>query len=439
MNISKKYIFSFFLFFVFLSIVLFKNTCQEFYKNGAYYQRTLKQIEDQALAKASDTGFKVGWSKKNITPTKEVHLAGYGWQREKVNTVRDSVYVRAFVISQNNKVYAILSYDLMIVSPLIRSLLESKKQELGLDGFYFSATHTHHSFGGWDNSLLGSITMGWHDQEIVDGLVKASVACIQEAEQRLSTAQLSYKEIETNGLVLNKFSKQAYVDRKIRCIEFKNKTQKAIMCSFAAHPNVTPSKTLSISNDYPGFFMEALEASTVYDFALFCAGAVGLHVGDYSEIKKNYEGVKIYGEKLAEQVLVDTIHSWKKEINVFYRQHKVFLPEPVFKITNLIHLRPWLFNKILKRENFSYIVQLNLGDVHLIGIPADFSGELYSDILYPNTMITSFNGDYIGYVIPDVYYHKNKNESKALNWYGANTGSYFTSLINNINRKSNNE
>jgi len=434
MNKLKKCFLYFFLFFFLLIIILFQPVHYENYKNESYYQHTIEEIEKVKNIKKRNENFKVAWSKKNITPSQPVHLAGYGWQRDKAKEVRDSVYVRCCLISQGEQLYAILSYDLMIVSPMISQLLYSKKKDLGIDGFYFSATHTHHSFGGWDNSLLGSVAMGWYKQEIVDDLVKKSVLCIQEAKSHLSTAMVSYKEVETEEMVLNKFSKEANTDQKIRCIELKNETQRAILCSFAAHANVTPSKTLEISNDYPGFFIKTLEESSHYDFAMFCAGAVGLHVGDYSKIKKTYKGVKSYGQALAHLVLTDTTHRWQNKINVFHHQYKVLLPKPTFKITNCISLRPWFFNKISKRENFSYIVQLNLGQICLIGTPSDFSGELYSKINQENVMITSFNGDYIGYIIPDLYYSKDKNESKALNWYGPSTGSYFTALINKINK-----
>ncbi len=437
MNRFKKCFLYFFLFFFLLVVILFQRIKHKHYKNEAYYHTTIEQIEKVKNKKNSNESFKVSWSKKNITPSQPIHLAGYGWQRDKTQKVRDSVYVRCCLISQAGQVYAILSYDLMIVSPLISQLLNSKKNELGIDGFYFSATHTHHSFGGWDNSLLGAVAMGGYQQEIVDDLVRKSVLCIQEAKNNLSEAAISYKEIQTKGMVLNKFSKEAYTDKKIRCIELKNKTQRAILCSFAAHANVTPSKTLEISNDYPGFFIKTLEDSPHYDFALFCAGAVGLHVGDYSKIKKTYEGVKAYGQTLAHLVLADTTHMWQNKTNIFHHQYKVWLPAPTLKVTNCISLRPWLFNTISKRENFSYIVQLNLGKVSLIGMPADFSGELYSKIDRQDLMITSFNGDYIGYIIPDGYYLKDKNESKALNWYGPRTGSYFTTLINKINRNKN--
>ena len=43
--------------------------------------------------------------------------------------------------------------------------------------------------------------------------------------------------------------------------------------------------------------------------------------------------------------------------------------------------------------------------------------------------ITSFNGDYVGYVIPARYYHLNGYEPRLMSFFGPNVPDYFDELI----------
>jgi hypothetical protein len=49
-----------------------------------------------------------------------------------------------------------------------------------------------------------------------------------------------------------------------------------------------------------------------------------------------------------------------------------------------------------------------------------------------NLMVTSFNGSYIGYIIPDQHYDLPHQEARELNWFGPYTGSYVTEMMNRL-------
>ena len=61
-------------------------------------------------------------------------------------------------------------------------------------------------------------------------------------------------------------------------------------------------------------------------------------------------------------------------------------------------------------------------------MPGDFSGELASRFFYSKIhsdhgqklipAITSFNGDYTGYILPAKYYFQNAYESQIMNFFG---------------------
>ena len=58
---------------------------------------------------------------------------------------------------------------------------------------------------------------------------------------------------------------------------------------------------------------------------------------------------------------------------------------------------------------------MEIGDLALVGTPCDFSGELVEGIQKScaknrEVMITSFNGQYIGYITADKHYEKDTHD-----------------------------
>jgi len=67
--------------------------------------------------------------------------------------------------------------------------------------------------------------------------------------------------------------------------------------------------------------------------------------------------------------------------------------------------------------------------------PLELSGEIALDVKNAlkltgyNSMFTSFNGAYLGYVTPHRYYYDNTYESFLMGWYGPGMGDYITDLL----------
>jgi hypothetical protein len=70
--------------------------------------------------------------------------------------------------------------------------------------------------------------------------------------------------------------------------------------------------------------------------------------------------------------------------------------------------------------------------------PSDFSGEFalqYKNSLEVkgyNSNISSFNGSYVGYIIPGRYFYLDKYEPKLMGWFGPNMGDYTMDLIHQL-------
>jgi hypothetical protein len=80
----------------------------------------------------------------------------------------------------------------------------------------------------------------------------------------------------------------------------------------------------------------------------------------------------------------------------------------------------------------------------MIGTPCDFSGEIFvrnnlgefATKHNRHLMITSFNGNYVGYITYDGHYDSIKNaETREMNWVGPYFGEYFSTMIKKVIEK----
>jgi hypothetical protein len=114
---------------------------------------------------------------------------------------------------------------------------------------------------------------------------------------------------------------------------------------------------------------------------------------------------------------------------------EVSLPPLNARVTDSIRLRPWLAAKLLPPVKHSILQGFRLADTIWISTPCDFSGELalgIKDTIQARgarAIITSFNGDYIGYVIPSRYYHLDGYEPRTMSFFGPNVPDYLEELI----------
>jgi len=116
---------------------------------------------------------------------------------------------------------------------------------------------------------------------------------------------------------------------------------------------------------------------------------------------------------------------------------KLPLRAPQLKISKNLKIRPWVFRSLFGDYTVEVSV-LKVNNTLMIGLPCDFSGELaiplyeYARSKKLNLMITSFNGGYIGYVTQDDRYDMEKYETRTMNWYGPDSGAYFSEIITRV-------
>ncbi len=407
------------------------------YQEQPYYAQTLQSLDSlqqQRETRQADT-LQAGWSRRNITPARPLKLMGYGWKGD-YETVHDSLMLRCFVFDDGQQSVALLSYDLMIVHPDLAAAIRYAVDttDLPLNGLYFTAVHTHKGYGEWAKGLGGKLMAGGYSEKLVDFVARQTVAAVKQAYAGKRQVKIGYAAFPRPDFLRNRLTKQAADDNLLRVMKLEHADgSSALLCTFAAHATFINSGSMQLSADYPGALVRALEQDPAIDFAAFAAGAVGSH-SPYRSGEFSYGKMQDYATRLAaplrdEWESIDADFSCKMEFIAL----PLALGNSQLKISEDWRVRNWLFRAFF--GNLSpEITALRLGDIVLLGLPADFSGMLYPELEANglHLMVTSFNGSYIGYIIPDKYYHLPHREARELNWFGPHTGSYITEIINQI-------
>lgn len=386
-------------------------------------------------SQATRNELSVGYAAVNLTPAFRTATAGYGNRKGKLfTTVHDSIYVRTLIIGNGTQQVAIVSADLLIIPPTVTAILNETLAGTGFDlnNTYLGAIHTHNSIGNWGNGAT-TFLYGSYKDSIVQFIADRIRASIVQAKSRMLPATLKAGEIAVDQAVRNRIDKQGSVDSLLRVVEVhRSDSSKLLLMSYTAHATCLFSRDLELSRDYPGQLVDAAEVQG-YTFAMFMAGAVGSHGCNPPE----------YGwscmDWMTDQLLAG-FNAGKDKLRpvpgaaITMVRVPLALGEAQARITPDWRLRPWVFRAAFGSYP-AYLTALRIGDIVFLGTPCDFSGQLTPplDSLAArnglHTLVTSFNGSYIGYITNDAYYDRNHYETRLMNWYGPGNGAYLTECM----------
>lgn len=407
------------------------------YKTKNYYLETTSKLQNLQANISEGESWLVGWSKVNATPEQAANLVGY-LPRGKYEFVLDSSFVRVLVVGNGVQNIAILNYELLIVHPFLADRIKKSinTQGLPIDFIYFTATHTHSGIGGYIPGLMGKVAFGGYDESIVGMLEQKTLEGLHSALASQDTAYINYQISKTDTLVYNRFIKGGRVDPFIRQLTFHKKSgERAIFLTYSAHPTTLAMKFMGLSGDYPHYLVEKLE-DKMYDFAMFSAGLVG------SQAPARTGNQPEHTEAFAEAVYQQSIKNVKQtspvsKEKIAFSKLPVALREAHYRLGKNVRLKPWLFESAFGKSNAHFDVLL-LGNTLMLSSSGELSGVFMKDweALAKrrgfNLIVTTFNGDYIGYITPDELYDCDYHEARGMNWYGPYNGAYFNELINGL-------
>ncbi|HEV7348930.1 neutral/alkaline non-lysosomal ceramidase N-terminal domain-containing protein [Telluribacter sp.] len=429
---------------VLIIVLLFLVTVvdQSHYQDQSFYQQWKQNINQVKISAADTAGpLQVGWARINITPSTPTPMAGYGNRWGKAyESVHDSVYVRAIVLDNGTSRAALITADLLIIPPTVTERLKWKLKAINFsfDQVYLGATHSHNSIGGWGNTITGELFAGDFDPNAVEQIAQAMFLAITRARDAQAPATMTYRETVDSVNVRNRLvGEEGTVDPEVRTLQFTTREgKKALLTSYSAHSTLLGSKVMALSRDYPGLLVDSLERSAA-SFAMYMAGAVG-SMGPVERGKDDFEEMVNQAAGVQRSVLSSGAIE-EVQAGSLIQSLTLALPlrEPKPRLTRIFALRPWVFRWAFG-DYPVYVKALRIGNVLMVGLPCDFSGELMADLdAYAkkqglNLMVTSFNGGYIGYITHDRYFERDTYETITMNWYGPYNGAYFQEVVRDI-------
>jgi len=446
---------------VFISIILllfFLISCRVDhtpYFKTSYYQKTNARLDSLEKTRTSSNDFvQAGFSKVSITPSlghakdsialgqfKEAPLAGFGARKGKSATgTHDSIFVKAAAIKVGQQLVVIVGADLLIMPP---NIIDEVTLVLGKKGIrrsqvFYSASHTHSSVGAWGPGFIGEQFAGKANPRINQWLVRQIAQAVVSAITDLKPAQIGNGYFNAAPYTRNRLvGESGTKNNDFNFISIQQKGgRKAVIGSFGAHATTIGADNMQFSADYPGYWQRKMEQGSV-DLAIFCGGSVGSQspAGE----GKSFEKPKNIGESLADSLEIHLVNlELKDKIDMSTLSLKMDLPDYNIRLTTKLQFSTWLSKKLMPLPENVYLQVIKIGNLIWMTTPCDFSGEFarqLKDALANkgfNANVTSFNGSYVGYIIPGKYYYLDAYEPKTMGWFGPNMGEYTFELLRHL-------
>jgi neutral ceramidase len=423
------------------------------YLRAPYYAETTVRLHTQAATNRVEQGsLAAGFGRARLTPTlnaspedpaqgrfRALPLAGYGNRKGRfARGVHDDLWVKAVALRVGDRLGVMVGCDALIVPrEVAEAATQRLERELGLrrEQIYLSATHTHASLGGWGEGFVAEAFAGTFQPGVRIWFADRIVAAVRAAVGDLKPAAWGYGGFAAPTLVRNRLvGKEGRVDPEFSYLLLKQDAGAlAVLGSYSAHATVLSGDVMEFSADYPGAWQRAVEQATG-GLAVFLAGGVGSHSPVPGE--GGFAGVERMGQALARAVLEQIPQTaLTNQVTFDLLGLDVTLPSLHARVSDGVRLRPWLAARLLPVQPRSFIQAFRLDDVVWISTPCDFSGELALGIKDAarargsRAVVTSFNGDYLGYVIPARYYHLDGYEPRLMSFCGPTLPDYFDELI----------
>lgn len=419
------------------------------YFETTYYKNTIQKM-DSAIQdiKVSKGELLAGFAKINITPKivkdqpdpskgefNAIKMAGNG-SGQIAKRVHDSIFAKAVALSVEGQEVVFISADMVIIPELVvLKVAENLKGRIDRKQLFFGATHTHSSIGNCIPGFVGKSFGGEYQPEVVDWLSKKFTQLVLNALEDEKPSKFSNGYIKTPNLIRNRIiGETGRLNDKLNLISFvQNNGRKAIIGIFGAHATTIGTWNDAYSADYPGYFQRSLESDTI-DLALFFAGTVGSH-SNKGEGEK-FDKAQYIGETLADsaKTLIRTM-VYDSVISMTRITSELEIPKlQAFYITDRLRVSPFISKKLMAEMGPIYLQGLKLNNFIWLAMPYELSGEYGIDLKNAlelegyTSALTSFNGQYLGYIVPQKYYYFDSYEPRLMGWYGPSMGDYLMEL-----------
>ena len=421
------------------------------YFETEYYSNTIDKLNSAITQREISKGkLQTGFAKINITPKivegvqnpsdgefNKIKLSGFG-DGKYATGVHDSIYAKAIAINVDNNMIVLVSADLLLMPPeVVRKVKEKLKEnsDIRREQIYFGATHTHSSIGNCIPSIVGKEFGGVYQPEVVNWLSEKITELILKSVSDLQPSQFASDYVKATDLIRNRIiGSTGRLNDKLTILSIKQKNGKsAAIGIFAAHATTLGAWNDQFSGDYPGYFQRGLESKGI-DMAMFFAGTVGSH--SYRGKGSKFDKSKYVGESLADYAYkIINKMVYRDEVSLSAVASQIEIPKlQMIYIADNLRLSPEVGHELMPDMSTTYLQALTLNNFLWITMPCELSGEYAIDLKNAlelkgyNSAITSFNGQYLGYIVPAKYYYYDTYEARLMGWFGPSMGDYLMEL-----------
>ncbi len=249
--------------------------------------------------------FMVGAAEAPVNPPVPSFIAGHT-QNRKFTGIRDSLFVKAVVVSNGDSNITILTVDCIgLLYPQlqeIRKIISQDAKSINASHIVLSSTHTHAGpdvVGLWGPDLMHSGV----DSNYIRFLVKTAAQQIITAWNNRIESKAVYGEGSFGeGWVYN-ISEPAELDRSVTTLQFIDNSGKSLatLTNFACHPTFVDAIHHEVSADYPQGFYRKMN-QVLGGVNLFIQGSIGGWVQPENE-PQTFEQAYFRGMELANKTI----------------------------------------------------------------------------------------------------------------------------------------
>jgi len=387
-------------------------------------------------------------SQVNLTPPLEwqYSLGGYGERMSKPATgIHDSIWVKALVIRNARKKYALVTMDILALPPNIKAEVLTLLAADGWksDNLMLLPSHSHTSLDMSainDKNNLNNPYIGIYQPRLHEFVVKTIVSAVKKADRDYKPVMIGTAREKVAGMNRNRRGEtDVDEDLTVTRIDLSDGRPMVVLVNWTAHPTITSGKDMLVSGEWPGFLQRELE--NMIDDHVLCMYFNGAE-GDqtyvlHSQEGDDYQRAEIYGRAMADKAFL-TFKTIKPEpISVFtYNAVTCKLPEPRlhpdFASTGGEEYgmdeqtAPYIFKAICPAS--VEITALRLGDLLIVGAPGEMTYRLggyikkqleREGIAYP--VIGGLANQWISYILTPAQYAKGGYET-SVSFYGPELG-----------------
>lgn len=414
-------------------------TYRSHFAGSGYAEATFARIDRVDLSGRRGP-LRAGVSVVDITPPVGEPMAGYSARDPKASRgVLDRTWAKALSLTSGHKTVTIVAGGVLLVSPELRQAILARCR-LPAEEVYFTATHTHTGGGGYSPQWAWEYVLGEFDEKILDRLAGAFAGAIARSRADMQPALIRIAQIREDAaldaLLVNRLLKSPG-QGSLSGVYLLRPGGEPLACLvvLGAHPTSLDRQDRRISGDFPGVVQREVERLTGAA-TLFAQGGVGSmrpaidRTSDAAAFTR--VGVKIAAMAAAgfdDGEAADTVELSAAIV-------EVDLPAQQYRISEHLRLSPLAVSLVHERRTYIHAVRIN--EAVLLGMPGDFSGELTVELerlcaeMPVTPIVTSFNGDYIGYLVPARHYGTGSYEVRGMNFFGPWCGEYFVELSRRI-------